>query len=81
MKQNQSALGRFSRLKENKKRTKTKKLLFSPPLTSRFLHQIVTSYNKAKQQNLLLHLLPHRHFEAKTPTKQRIFLTQFFIRF
>jgi hypothetical protein len=48
MKQHQPALSRLPGLEKQKKEKKKKKL--SPPLTSRFLHQIVTSHSQTKQK-------------------------------
>jgi hypothetical protein len=80
MKQHKSALSRLTRLGKKTKEKKEKNN-FSPPLTSLFLHQIVTSYNTPKQKNLLLHLLPHlTHPQTQTPVQNKFF-SYFFIRF
>jgi hypothetical protein len=56
MKQRQPTLSRLSGLVKKRENKET----FSPPtLTSLFLHQIVTTYNKTYNKLLLFHLLPH----------------------
>jgi hypothetical protein len=62
MKQHHSSLRRLSGLVIKKEEKNKIKQNFFSPLTSRFLHQIITSYSQAKQKNLLAHLLSmHRH--------------------
>jgi hypothetical protein len=57
----------------NKEREKKQKL-FPLLRTSLFLHQIVTSYNtQIKPQNLLHHLLPHRHPKRNAISESSIY--------